>query len=116
MSEDANTPKRNWRGQFVKRMRETPPEAHVWLIWSKKRGLWHRRSSDGGACGYTSDITQAGFFPYAKAASYNDGWDDTVFHVSEKMADIQREIRRMEAGLAEFKRAATTAALEDDPA
>jgi hypothetical protein len=82
----------------------------VWLIWSKKWKRWHRRSDSGGACGYTDDISQAGLFPRAKAAGYNDGWDNTVFHVSEKIDAFNREIARMEGQLAEFRRALALAA------
>lgn len=77
--------KRNWRGQFVKVLRETPENSREWLIWSKYHNAWHRRSNDGGACGYTCDISQAGIFVRSKAASYNDGDRNTAFHVSEKL-------------------------------
>ena len=42
------------------------------LIWSIKWGLWHRRSEDGGACGYTSDILEAGVFETNTAMLYDD--------------------------------------------
>ena len=101
--------KRNCRGQFIKAMRPTAPDQRVWLIWSKKWGTWHRRSESGGACGYTSDILQAGLFPFATAAEYNDGWDNTVFHANEKIAEIEHKIADQEQPIADFKRNAAHA-------
>jgi hypothetical protein len=43
-----------------------------WLIRSHYHGAWHRRSSTGGANGYTTDILQAGVFDFAKAKQYHD--------------------------------------------
>lgn len=83
------TQRRDHRGRFVRKM---GPQPHGWLIWSKKWGCWHRRSSTGGACGYTSDFRAAGIFPREKAASYHDGYDNEAFHVSEKIAEINRQI------------------------
>lgn len=87
--------KRNWRGQFVKKLRETPPDSREWLIWSHYHALWHRRdSTTGGACGYTADIAQAGLFERAKADSYNDGDRNEAFHVSEKLTLIEETMRQ----------------------
>ena len=43
-----------------------------WLIWSYHWSCWHRRSADGGASGYTSDVTQAGIFDERTARAYHD--------------------------------------------
>jgi len=48
------------------------PDAGPWMIWSHHWSRWHRRSSDGGAAGYTDDITQAGIFDFEKAREYHD--------------------------------------------
>lgn len=90
--------KRSWRGRFIKRLRMTPEDSREWLIWSRYHGAWHRRSADGGACGYTNDIAQAGLFVRAKANSYNDGDRNEAFHVSERVEQLlyareQLEIR-----------------------
>lgn len=90
------TPKRNWRGQFVKKLRDTPEGERCWLIWSRKWNCWHRRSTQGGACGYTDDLAQAGLFERRTADAYNDGWDSEAFHVSEKLDAIKGEIRALE--------------------
>lgn len=83
-------PKRDWRGRFIRKM---GPQPDGWLIWSKKWGCWHRRSSIGGACGYTSDIAAAGVFPREKAAAYHDGYDNEAIHISTKIDQIAKEIR-----------------------
>jgi hypothetical protein len=84
--------KRNWRGRFVKKLRFTPPDSREWLIWSHYHAAWHRRSKEGGACGYTGDIAHAGLFERAKADSYNDGDRNEAFHVSEKLPLIEAAI------------------------
>jgi hypothetical protein len=86
--------KRNWRGQFVKSLRQTPDGSREWLIWSRYHAAWHCRSSEGGACGYTSDIANAGLFERAKADAYNDGDRNEAFHVSEKLHLIHAALRR----------------------
>lgn len=43
-----------------------------WLIWSYYHGCWHRRSAEGGACGYTQDVAQAGVFDERVARAYHD--------------------------------------------
>jgi hypothetical protein len=48
------------------------PTEGPWLIRSHYWGRWHRRGHDGGACGYTDDIAEAGIFGLDKAASYHD--------------------------------------------
>ncbi|MBB3940730.1 hypothetical protein GGR39_002387 [Novosphingobium fluoreni] len=83
---------RDRRGRFIRKMRQTPADLHCWLIWSKKWNCWHRRSAEGGACGYTGDLADAGLFPRAKAAAYHDGIDNEAFHVSEQVEHIGRQI------------------------
>lgn len=86
--------KRNWRGQFVKRLHMTPEGSREWLIWSHYHAGWHCRSSTGGACGYTNDIAQAGLFERGTADSYNDGDRNEAFHISEKLPLIEAAIRQ----------------------
>ena len=92
--------KRDWRGRFIKKM---GPQPDGWLIYSKKWGCWHRRSSTGGACGYTSDIRYAGVFPRAKAASYHDGYHNEAVHLSSKIGLIEREIDRAKDEIANLE-------------
>jgi hypothetical protein len=87
----ATEQERDYRGRYLPVLRWTPDGSREWLIWSKYWNAWHRRSEDGGACGYTSDIAQAGLFPRSKAASYNDD-RNRPYHVSEKVAAIQAAI------------------------
>lgn len=42
------------------------------LIWSHYHGCWHRRSSEGKACGYTTDLKSAGVFDHQTAKAYHD--------------------------------------------
>lgn len=44
--------------------------AAKYLIWCKCYGLWHRRSREGRACGYTEQISEAGRFTAAEAKPY----------------------------------------------
>lgn len=98
--------KRNWRGQFVKQLRQTPEGSREWLIWSRYHGSWHRRDeTTGGACGYTTNIAEAGLFPRDKAESYNDGDRNEAFHVSEKTGQLRAAYVRHEAALANLQRA-----------
>jgi len=85
---DAQRVKRNWRGQFVKKLRHTEPDSREWLIWSRYHRAWHRRDIEGRACGYTSDIAQAGVFSRSKAEAYNDGDRNEAFHVSERIEQL----------------------------
>ena len=85
---------RDWRGRFIRKM---GPQPDGWLIWSKKWGRWHRRSSTGGACGYTDDIRSAGVFPRHKAAAYHDGYNNEAIHLSAKIEVIEHEISRARA-------------------
>lgn len=101
--------KRNWRGQFVKNLRQTPEDSREWLIWSRYHCAWHRRSNEGGACGYASDIAEAGIFVRSKANSYNDGDRNEAFHVSEKLPQIKAAIARHEEALANLRLAADQA-------
>lgn len=59
-----------------------------WLLWSHKWALWHRRGEQGGAYGYTSDIEDAGLFPWNEVESYDAGKDDQAYHVLEKAGEI----------------------------
>ena len=93
--------KRDYRGRFIRVLMDSPADERCWFIWSKKWNCWHRRSESGGACGYTDDIAQAGIFVRAKAVEYHDGYDNEAFHVSERLAQIDRRIaaHRTEADL-----------------
>lgn len=44
------------------------PRTH--LIWSNYHRAWHRRSREGGACGYTDRLADAGLFEASKAHAY----------------------------------------------
>lgn len=90
--------KRNWRGQFIKDLRQTPPDSREWLIWSRYHRAWHRRSSGGGACGYTNDIASAGLFIRAKASEYHDGDRNEAFHASEVMPQLRAAMTQLEEG------------------
>jgi hypothetical protein len=85
---------RDWRGRFIRKM---GPQPHGWLIWSKKWACWHCRSATGGACGYTSDIRQAGIFPREKASEYHDGYNNEAIHLSRKIEIIRAEIGKARA-------------------
>jgi hypothetical protein len=93
--------RRNWRGRFIKRLRDTPEGSGEWLIWSRYRGAWHRNSA-GLACGYTTDIAEAGLFPRSKAIEYHDGDRNEPFHISEKMDEITRAIAAHDRKLAKL--------------
>lgn len=54
------------------RFRPFQADKGPWLIWSYYWGCWHMRSSDGGAAGYTSDVTQAGVFDEQTARAYHE--------------------------------------------
>jgi hypothetical protein len=63
------------------------------LIWSIKWGLWHRRSNDGAACGYTDDILQAGVFETATALDYDDnGTTNRAVSLKHARERLQRAI------------------------
>ncbi|WP_133255220.1 hypothetical protein [Phenylobacterium kunshanense] len=97
-----------------KRFRPFQAERGPWLIWSYYHNCWHRRSSDGTACGYTNDVTQAGVFDERTARAYHDTapkrWRRDVsipaFKVAAalKHAAIEKraEAERIEAVLAEI--------------
>ena len=55
-----------------KRFRPFQADKGPWLIWSYHWNCWHRRSSDGGAAGYTNDVAQAGVFDERVARAYHD--------------------------------------------
>jgi hypothetical protein len=101
--------KRNWRGQFLKVMRETPPGSREWLIWSRYHHAWHRRDEEGCAAGYTGDIAQAGIFDREKAASYHDGDRNEALHISDKMPEIEAEIAKLEAAAQRLRAASLRA-------
>lgn len=77
------------------------------LIWSLKWGLWHRRSEDGGACGYTNDILQAGIFETKTAMDYDDSNEPSEYQnnqavpIAEAREQIVRAIARQQAILDE---------------
>jgi hypothetical protein len=93
---------RDHRGRFLRSVRMTPDGSCEWLIWSKYWRAWHRKSRQGGACGYTDDIAEAGLFPREMAVAYNDD-RDTPYHVSEKMFLITAAIAKHEAALASLR-------------
>jgi hypothetical protein len=80
------------------------------LIYSNKWGLWHRRSEDGGACGYTSDILEAGVFETAKAWAYDDSdqpleyQNNTAVSLHDARARLEAAIATREAAVAEAKK------------
>src|SRR6478752_7039109 len=41
----ASARKRNWRGHFVKTLRDTPEGSREWLIWSRYHNAWHCRDA-----------------------------------------------------------------------
>ncbi|UPT53177.1 hypothetical protein [Synechococcus phage Ssp-JY42] len=55
-----------------KRFRPFNPAQGPWLIWSYYHNCWHRRSSDGGAAGYTNDVACAGIFDERVARMYHE--------------------------------------------
>jgi hypothetical protein len=121
----------NNKGQGVKltkafspprRFRPFQADKGPWLIWSYYHNCWHRRSAEGGACGYTNDVTQAGVFDEATARAYHDTapkrWRRDVSIPAVKVAgalkhaaaERRAEADRIEAILARFH--ASPAALE----
>lgn len=84
--------KRQRNGRFLKQLRDTPENEQCWLIWSIKWNAWHRRSSTGGAAGYTDNLAYAGVFSIAMARAYHDGEINTAVHVSEVADRVDREI------------------------
>lgn len=69
----------------------TPRGDGPWLIRSHYWNSWHRRGSDGGACGYTADILHAGVFGAEKARAYNDGPEGTneAIPISEALPALE---------------------------
>lgn len=55
-------------------------DGREYLIWSYKWNAWHRRSDEGGACGYTTDLASAGVFEKAKARAYHDETVEKLNH------------------------------------
>ena len=94
--------RRNWRGRFMKRLHDTPEGSCEWLIWSHYHNAWHRKSG-GLACGYTSDIAEAGLFPRSKALEYHDGDRNEPFHVTEKRSEINAAIAEHDRKLAQLR-------------
>lgn len=74
-------------------------EARTHLIWSNKRACWHRRSADGGACGYTLDIADAGIFETSTAMAYDDGpdGDDHAITIAEAAEGLRRRLASLDA-------------------
>ena len=79
-------------GHFLRKLCETPEDQLCWLIWSIKWGAWHRRSSTGGAAGYTDNLAHAGLFPFSIARSYHDGEVNEAFHASVVADRVDREV------------------------
>lgn len=73
-----------------------------WLIRSHYWGRWHRRSEDGGACGYTDDILNAGIFGRDKAEAYHDefGGRDEAIPVERVISDLEHSLAEMDAARA----------------
>src|ERR1700744_1553513 len=71
-----------------------------WLILSHYHGMWHRRSAEGGACGYTGDIERAGVFELSKAEQYNDwgtpGGRDEAVPVSRYISQFEQRLTEMD--------------------
>lgn len=77
------------------------------LIWSIKWSLWHRRSPDGRACGYTDDILKAGIFDTATAMAYHDAEPDTrdrAVPLAEARAQLEARIIEAEDTLETARR------------
>jgi hypothetical protein len=100
--DDRSAP-RDRKGRYKRQLRQTPDDTREWLIWSREWRAWHRRSSCGGACGYTNDIAEAGLFPRPEAVAYHDGIKDEAFHVSEKIDLIRRAIAEHDRKLANLR-------------
>lgn len=108
-----------------KRFRPFQADKGPWLIWSYYHNCWHRRSAEGGACGYTNDVTQAGVFDEATARAYHDTepkrWRRNVSIPAAKVAgalkhaaaEKRAEAERIEAMLARMP--AACGALERIP-
>lgn len=75
-----------------------------WLIRSHHWGRWHRRSEDGGACGYTDDLSKAGVFGFDMASAYHEpsGGRDEAIPVSRVLAEMDELLRQMQAGCDAF--------------
>lgn len=99
---------RDRKGRFRRKLKATPADTREWLIWSREWRAWHRRGEQGGANGYTDDISMAGLFTRSIAASYHDGIKDEAFHVSEKRADLRAALKRHKEALGRLNSALTT--------
>jgi hypothetical protein len=75
------------------------PAREPFLIWSRKRRLWHRRGDDGAARGYTFDIGQAGRFDSAVALEYGDGVHNDAIPLEDAFAPAV--LRHRIAGIVE---------------
>jgi hypothetical protein len=74
------------------------PEQGPWLIWSHKWGMWHARSSTGGAAGYTYDLTKAGIFEFETANAYHDRppfRTNSAVPASKAIEDLNRRADKM---------------------
>lgn len=79
--------------------------AGPWLIWSRHWGCWHRRSSSGGAAGYTSDIAQAGLFDEKVARAYHDPPPhrrDEAIPAAKIIRQLRERLAELDAERAEF--------------
>lgn len=71
------------------------PRTH--LIWSEKWGCWHRRSTAGGAAGYTDDICQAGIFETATALAYgNEPTINRAVPAAEALPALHKRLAEIE--------------------
>lgn len=69
------------------------PERGPFLIWSRKRKLWHRRDEDGGARGYASIIPEAGLFDAKTALEYCDGINNDAYTIEDALGFLDGEIQ-----------------------
>lgn len=104
---------RNSGGRFLKKLRHTAPDSREWFIWSHYHHCWHRRSNEGGACGYTNDLGQAGIFVRAKAFEYH-GDRNEAFHASEIVTRIQAEAALVQERAENLNRALVAALQQKD--
>lgn len=78
-------------GKFLRKLAVTPEGERCWLIWSRRWHMWRRQAEDT----FTSDIAEAGLFPYSKAVAYHDGERNEAFHFSEKVGLFEQRAARL---------------------
>lgn len=81
-----------YTGQFSGKLELANCHADGWLIWSRRRYMWHRRNEAGGAAGYTSELAEAGVFDKHTAQTYGDGETNEAIHVSTRFDAINTEL------------------------